>query len=217
MKELRSVALALQELRDAGVVVLWRPLHEMNGNWFWWGMESHPGNPEPYVALWRQMHEVFTEDFGLNNLLWVYSVIEENDPSWTRPVTYYYPGNDVVDIVGVDAYTDVIQIKDYKALTSFGKPIGLTEFGPGTALSGGGDYDNSLTIEALQAKYPKIAFWLQWHDWQKDGEWVRKSIRHNQNSDQLFKDPRVITLERVDWKSYLNTIDLNNGKDRRPY
>ena len=40
MKELDIMAAGLKELQDADVVVLWRPFHEMNGDWFWWGARS---------------------------------------------------------------------------------------------------------------------------------------------------------------------------------
>jgi hypothetical protein len=53
MRKLDRIAAALQELKDAGVIVLWRPMQEMNGNWFWWGMKSHPKDPAPYVHVFR--------------------------------------------------------------------------------------------------------------------------------------------------------------------
>ena len=193
--DLDQVAKALQHLRDAGVVVLWRPLHEMNGNWFWWGMSAHPEDPAPFKQLWRQMHEVFTEEYGLDNLIWVYSVFPEKDPSWTRPVHTYFPGEDVVDLVGIDLYSDTIHIPDYPSLQKMGKPIALTEFGPGKALEGGGSYDNRNTINTLSARYPGIVYWLQWHDWQSEGKWVRKSIRYNQHAAELLADPRVLNVK----------------------
>jgi mannan endo-1,4-beta-mannosidase len=198
MDALDEIARALAQLRDAGVVVLWRPLHEMNGNWFWWGMAAHPDDATAYRALWRQMHDRFTRHHGLNNLIWVYSVVPEADQSWTRPVDYYYPGPDVVDLVGIDLYADDIQIPDYPALEAFGKPLALTEFGPGHALHGGGDFDNHEIIETLSERYPGIVYWLQWHDWKADGRWVRKSIRHNQNAGALLRDPRVINAGRIE-------------------
>ena len=40
MKSLDRIAAGLQELQAAGIVVIWRPLHEMNGGWFWWGAQE---------------------------------------------------------------------------------------------------------------------------------------------------------------------------------
>ncbi|RPI01525.1 MAG: T9SS C-terminal target domain-containing protein [Calditrichaeota bacterium] len=201
MAELKKIGDALRPLRDAGVVVLWRPFHEMNGNWFWWCMNSHPNDPQPYVNVWKHMFTLFSDTYGLNNLLWVFSTTSKRDASWTRPVDYYYPGSEYVDMVGVDIYSNIISITDYKVFQDLGKPIALTEFGPGDASSGGGDYDNTKTIKAIRAKYPAITYWLQWHDWDSNGTRVHKSIVYNKNAAQLLNDPWVITRDEVDWRN----------------
>ena len=72
-RKLDRIATALQDLQQAGVVVLWRPLQEMNGTWFWWGSSTQPGDSAAYAAIWQDMHRYFTHDKGLHNLLWVYS------------------------------------------------------------------------------------------------------------------------------------------------
>ena len=101
MKELDDMAAGLQQLRDAGVVVLWRPFHEMNGDWFWWGGQK----PEVMIRLWRQMFDYFTKTKHLNNLLWVYS-----PGSGTRTAAYY-PGDRYADLVGLDTYTDFVDAR----------------------------------------------------------------------------------------------------------
>jgi hypothetical protein len=94
LQDLDSVADELEILRDAHVPVLWRPLHEANGRWFWWGA----GGPEPMKTLWRLMFESFTVKHRLNNLIWVFSPGAETD------LARWYPGDAFVDIVGVDHY-----------------------------------------------------------------------------------------------------------------
>lgn len=89
-----SIAGELEFLRDAHVPVLWRPLHEANGRWFWWGA----GGPEPFKKLWRMMFENFTSRHHLNNLIWVFSPGAETD------LAAWYPGDAFVDIVGQDHY-----------------------------------------------------------------------------------------------------------------
>ena len=69
LHELDLLAAGLQELRASNVVVLWRPFHEMNGDWFWWGGKD----PGTFIQLWRRMFDYFTIDKGLDNLIWVYS------------------------------------------------------------------------------------------------------------------------------------------------
>lgn len=101
MHELDILAAGLAELQDAGVAVLWRPFHEVNGDWFWWGGKK----PETFIRVWRHMFEYFTKTKGLNNLLWVYG------PNHGKHTAEYYDGDAYVDIVGLDAYTDFVDPK----------------------------------------------------------------------------------------------------------
>ncbi|MGO4495548.1 glycosyl hydrolase [Paenibacillus sp. 2RAB27] len=87
----------LKSLRDQGVVVLWRPYHEMNGSWFWWGGKSGAS----FKKLWQNMYDRYTNYHGLNNLIWVWSP----DKTGTQNSTYY-PGDAYVDLGGVDLYTN---------------------------------------------------------------------------------------------------------------
>lgn len=90
IKDMDLIAIQLKKLETAGIPVLWRPLHESEGGWFWWGASGK----ESFVSLWRIMYDRFTRHHQLNNLIWVLTI---GDPDW-------YPGDDVVDFVGVDAY-----------------------------------------------------------------------------------------------------------------
>ncbi|HVJ21161.1 MAG TPA: glycosyl hydrolase [Polyangiaceae bacterium] len=90
LNDLDVIAAQLERLRDAGVPVLWRPLHEAEGGWFWWGAKG----PEPAKALYRLMFERFTEEHGLDNLIWIWNSVSRD----------WYPGDDVVDIVSADLY-----------------------------------------------------------------------------------------------------------------
>jgi mannan endo-1,4-beta-mannosidase len=91
IRDIDTIAVELKKLQDAGVPVLWRPLHEAEGAWFWWGAKG----PEPCKKLWRILYERLTVHHGLNNLIWVWNSVR---PAW-------YPGDDVVDIVSADTYT----------------------------------------------------------------------------------------------------------------
>jgi mannan endo-1,4-beta-mannosidase len=116
------IATQLQKFQDAHIPVLWRPLHEAEGGWFWWGAKG----PEPFKKLWRLEYDRFTNYHHLNNLLWVYS--SGTDPNW-------YPGDKYVDIVGIDAYpSDVTDPESsiwIKLVREYGgrKMLALTEFG----------------------------------------------------------------------------------------
>jgi mannan endo-1,4-beta-mannosidase len=94
---LDRIAEALHDLQGAGVTVLFRPFHEMNGDWFWWCNQD----AWTFKAVWIDMFNYLTNQKGLHNLLWVYSP----DQSRANP-TQYYPGDAYVDIVALDAYVD---------------------------------------------------------------------------------------------------------------
>jgi mannan endo-1,4-beta-mannosidase len=94
MAELAKVADALRYLDDHDVPVLWRPLHELSGGWFWWTDLDHPENT---AALYRMIYNYFTVDRQLNNLLWVWNTGGNIDAR-------FYPGDQFVDIIGDDIY-----------------------------------------------------------------------------------------------------------------
>ena len=121
IRDIDAIAVQLKKFAAADVPVLWRPLHESEGGWFWWGAKG----PEAFKQLWRLTYDRLTNHHELDNLIWV---LTSEDPAW-------YPGNDVVDIVGVDAYpgdrSDTLSSRWSPLLARFDgiKPIALTEFG----------------------------------------------------------------------------------------
>ncbi len=108
LEQYDQVAEDLKVLRDKGIPVLWRPYHEMNGIWFWWG--NQPGK-EGFAALWNLMYDHFTKKHRLDNLVWVWNANAPRD--WEDDEAYdyhlFYPGDHVVDILAADVYK-----KDYK-------------------------------------------------------------------------------------------------------
>lgn len=68
LSDMDAVAKELQTLRDAKVPILWRPLHEASGGWFWWGDCS----PDSYCELYRLMYEKFTKEYELDNLIFAF-------------------------------------------------------------------------------------------------------------------------------------------------
>lgn len=88
--DIDAISEQLKILRDADIPVLWRPLHEASGGWFWWGASGS----EPYIELWRLMYERMTFEHELNNLIWL----------WNGQHADWYPGDEYVDIIGEDIY-----------------------------------------------------------------------------------------------------------------
>jgi mannan endo-1,4-beta-mannosidase len=93
LRDIDAIAVQLKKLDAAGVPVLWRPLHEAEGKWFWWGAKG----PQPFIALWRMMYDRLVNVDEVHNLIWVYT--SGGDPAW-------YPGDAYVDVVGIDAYPE---------------------------------------------------------------------------------------------------------------
>jgi mannan endo-1,4-beta-mannosidase len=76
--------------------------HEMNSDWYPWSVSTNGGSPDAYVAAYRRLHERFVAA-GATNVRWVWcpNVIYKDQPDL---ISESYPGDDVVDIVGVDGY-----------------------------------------------------------------------------------------------------------------
>lgn len=83
------------------VPIIFRPWHEHSGSWFWWGADWC--TPEEYKQLWRFTVEYLRDEKGLHHLLYCYS------PDIVRDEAHYlerYPGDEYVDILGLDDYQD---------------------------------------------------------------------------------------------------------------
>ncbi|SOD89841.1 glycosyl hydrolase [Spirosoma fluviale] len=95
LRDIDAIALELKKFQAADVPVLWRPLHEASGGWFWWGAKG----AGPLKELWRILYDRLTNHHQLHNLIWVYTATDTFKTDW-------YPGDQYVDIVGMDIYTN---------------------------------------------------------------------------------------------------------------
>jgi len=84
------------------IPVVFRPFHEHTGSWFWWG-QPHC-TPDEYKALWRFTVQYLRDEKGLHNLLYCYSTDVFRD---REHYLECYPGDEWVDILGLDDYHDV--------------------------------------------------------------------------------------------------------------
>ncbi|UQZ48619.1 glycoside hydrolase family 26 protein [Bacillus sp. PK3-037] len=183
---LSKIADGLQELENQGVPVLFRPLHEMNGEWFWWGITSYNQKDDERIYLYKQLYikiyHYMTDERGLDHLLWIYSPDANRDFK-----TDFYPGASYVDIVGLDAYfQDPYLVSGYDQLTALNKPFAFTEVGPQTA---NGSFDYSLFMSAIKQKYPKTTYFLAWND-----EW---SPAVNKGASSLYNDSWTLNKGEV--------------------
>ena len=121
-RDIKEIAQQLKRLEKAGVPVIWRPLHEGSGGWFWWGAKGS----DAYKKLWKYLYKELTDTYGCNNLIWVYN---GQSADW-------YPGDEYVDIVGEDIYPGKHvydpQVSRFKQAINYGsktKIAALTENG----------------------------------------------------------------------------------------
>ena len=132
---------AAEYIGSLEIPVIWRPWHEHSGSWFWWGADHCTA--EQYNQLWRMTYDYFTLVKGVENILWAISPNSMPEfESWTER----YPGDEYVDIIGLDCYCSSSQPQDaaiskYRAdmerclgsLSAFakahGKILALTETG----------------------------------------------------------------------------------------
>ncbi|MEV6601808.1 glycosyl hydrolase [Actinoplanes sp. NPDC051346] len=186
---LPQLAAGLRELRDAGVPVLFRPFHEMNGDWFWWGKQ----NPTAFTDLWRRTYDYLSRQ-GLDNLIWVYSANHG-----VGGYTDYYPGAKYADIVGLDAYLDDPgATRGYAELLTLGKPFAFTEIGPNNDPDrlNKGQFDYQRWITAIATKFPRTAYFLAWNkDLGPEG---------NLNATGLMNHPWVVNHGEID----MSTVPL---------
>lgn len=191
------VAAELKKLADAGVTVLWRPLHEASGHkgdgWFWWGRARSDGESQARacILLWRHMFDRLVKRHGLHNLVWVWN---GQDEAW-------YPGDDVVDIVGWDIYDDSdrkrygAQAATYRRALAIGggvKPVALTE------TSHIPDPDRMLAEGA-----PWLWFTV-WNDARagagvadKSNFWSGDYYNTAEHKNKVYHHPKVITLDKL--------------------
>ena len=154
MKDINTIISYLKLLKQRKIPVLWRPLHEAGGQWFWWGMDAEACN-----ELWRVMYQRF-QDAGLNNLIWVWTTAA----AWNKPYSdgyKWYPGDEYVDIVSIDIYNKNNATNIYNTCYKFlqnnspEKLVALTECG------------SVPTISKQWQAGSKWLFFVPWYDYDR--------------------------------------------------
>ena len=98
--DMRAIAKLLLPFREQHIPVLWRPFHESDGTWFWWGSKG----PKVACELYKLMYALYVDEYHLDNLLWV----------WNCRAPEGYPGDEYVDIISVDVYLPEYKKTDYR-------------------------------------------------------------------------------------------------------
>ena len=170
------IAWFLKQLREASVPVLWRPYHEMKGDWFWWGKKE---GDDGYKKLYRMLFKRLVNFHGLTNLIWVYNANEVKEN--VDPYETYYPGDDVVDILATDVYSEGFNQENYDQLLALAgdKPIALGEVG------------RMPTLEKIRSQ-PRWTWFMSWGD--PGSFWSDfKSVL------EIYESEEALTLEELPW------------------
>lgn len=204
---IKNLAEQLQRLQDANVPVIFRPLHEADGNysnggvsWFWWGKEG----PEVYNNLWKFLRSELEDKYGIHNLIW-----EQNLYAWSDASAEWYTGDDYVDIVGYDKYNT--QYNRHDGNTSgpnldaesgiFWKLYNTVK---GNKMVSMPENDTIPSLDNIQIEKAGWLYFCPWYDEESTPKFISGS--DYQDIDELKKiytsDYCITLSELPDWKNY---------------
>ncbi|MDD5943634.1 glycosyl hydrolase [Fibrobacter sp.] len=170
-----------KQLQDKGIAVVWRPLHEASGGWFWWGTAS----PECYVQLYRLVFDRMVKTNKLTNLIWVWNI--NTDPKFGYDYSAlnaaWYPGDEYVDIVAVDIYDP---LNDHNSAANYYNKI-VSDVGTNKMIA----LSENGAIPDIDSIAEDKAYWSYWMTW--SGNFLEKTPTDmwKRNLD----DERIIALD----------------------
>lgn len=158
------------------IPVIFRPFHEMDGNWFWWG-NGHC-TPAEYMAMYQYTVKYLRDNLGVRNFLFAWSP-DRNFNSESQYLNYY-PGDDYVDLVGTDNYEDLkvnvspdVAASKFKIVSDYAKAhnklAALTETGLQNLTKS--DWFTQQLLKSLKNQKVEFAYVLLWAN-TKDAYWT---------------------------------------------
>ena len=178
MVQVDSIAMYLKVLQQRNIPVLWRPYHEMNGEWFWWG--NHPGT-DGFARLWQMLYDRLTNHHHLDNLIWVWNAnaMRDGQEGITMWLDNYYPGPDYVDVLATDVYHNDWRKCHHNDLNKLanGKLIALGEVG-------------ELPSPKVLATMPKFAWFMLWTGY------AAEQYNSAARLEEVFQLPNVVNYQR---------------------
>ncbi|MBQ8182076.1 MAG: beta-mannosidase [Ruminococcus sp.] len=184
-KDIEGIAKQLNRLQEAGVPVLWRPLHEASGGWFWWGAKG----ADAYKKLYKYLYDQLTNKYGCHNLIWVWN---GQNPDW-------YPGDEYVDIIGEDLYLD-----KHVYSASAAKFSEILEYSGGKKMIALTENGVVFDIDNVIAAGTKWAWFNTWNKSfiTKNGEFSDEYTEAH-ILKKTYQSEYVITLDELpDWDTY---------------
>ncbi len=176
-----------KQLEEKGIAVVWRPLHEASGGWFWWGV----GSPECYVQLWRLVFDRMVNVNKNKNLIWVWNI--NTDPKlgydYSALNGAWYPGDEYVDIVAVDIYDP---LNNHNSAANYWNKI-ISEVGTDKMIA----LSENGAIPDIDSIAEDKSYWSYWMTWSQtwSGNFLEKTPTDmwKRNLD----DERIIALDNM--------------------
>lgn len=181
------------QLQEKDIAVVWRPLHEASGGWFWWGVAS----AECYVQLYRLVFDRMVNTNGVKNLLWVWNI--NTDPTYGYDYSAlngaWYPGDEYVDIVAVDIYDPLL---NHNSGANYYNKI-ISEVGTNKLIA----LSENGAIPDIDSIAEDKAYWSYWMTWSQtwSGNFLDKTPADMWKKN--LDDERIIALDDMPgWADY---------------
>lgn len=196
LAQIDTVAFYLKQLQEANVPILWRPYHEMNGSWFWWG--GHYKGEFKTRDLYKAMFDRYVNYHKLNNLIWVWNVDRIHNEETEHK--HYFPGLEYVDILSLDVYGNDYKQKYYESIQNLaqGKPTVLGEVG------------NPPSLEIIE-KQPNWSYWVIWAGMVRNASKTQYN-EYDLNEKVLFQEDDVYVGLINSYRDKIELAPLSSSK-----
>lgn len=187
VRDIDSISQQLARLQEEGIPVLWRPLHEAAGGWFWWGAEGK----EAYQWLWKLLYDRQTRYHKLNNLLWV----------WNGQAAEWYVGDGLCDIISADVYT---QEKDHSGQPDLFKELSLiSEKSKLLAISECGCLPDANSMHRESAVWSYFGLWFGEYSALRSDKASGADYNTQEQFIQTYNSEGIITLDELPEFTYV--------------
>jgi mannan endo-1,4-beta-mannosidase len=173
LSDMDVMAGLMKPFREKKIPILWRPFHEADGHWFWWGSRG----PETAKGLYRTMFERFTTQYGLDNLIWV----------WNSPLAEGYVGDDACDVISRDTYLPEHTHTDYAE--QYEELIKITAAPKITALGETGPVPDVAKLS--ETRIP----WTWYMTW--SNALCREEVTGREVLNAVYHHPYAVTLDKL--------------------
>jgi len=173
LSDMDVMAGLLKPFCEKNIPILWRPFHESQGEWFWWGSRG----PETAKQLYNMMYDRYTFKYELNNLIWV----------WNSPLAKGYVGDDTCDVISCDHYLPKHFHSDYRE--QYEELIGITKTPKITAL---GEIGPIPDIGGLSGSKIPWTWYMTWSN-----EICRETVTSREILKAAYDHPYAVTLDKL--------------------